>query len=192
MIGVDVRTNLDRTEASFTAWREGFRDKAIYRALNRALDQTATGANREIRKVYNVKAKAVSRAFRKFKANSNKLTAVLRIQGARIPLIEFAARWKPGQSVGATAKVMAAGGRETYPGTFIQASTRNNARGGGSAGQRQVFKRVGKSRYPILTQRGISIPQAFGDDAVTRAAKQIAAESFTKNFEQQVKFLSRG
>lgn len=191
MIGVDVRHNLDRVEAELKMLGDVVKDKATVRALNRALDQTATQTSREIRKVYNIRHKAVMAALKKLRANKNRLWSTLRIQGARIPLIEFDARWRPGQKIGATVKVKVAGGRKPVRGGFIAAGTRNNYRGGGSAGMLQVFRRVGPDRYPIRSLRSISLPQAFANQVVLAAVKKVASESFLKNLRQQIKYLGR-
>ncbi len=161
MIGVDVRSNIREVTAEFRARSAAIKDKATLRALNRALDQTATEASREIRKVYKLKHAAVLKAMTKKKATAASLTAVLALRGRRIGLIEFAARavnpWnvkgrrhKPGGGVSVQIKV--AGGRTLIKGAFIAAGTANNSRGGGSAGMLQVWRRIG---YDAAAGRGI-------------------------------------
>jgi hypothetical protein len=161
MIGVDVRSNMREVLAEFRARTAAIKDKAIVRALNRALDQTATEASREIRKVYNIKHAAVLKAMKKTKATSASLTSTMTLRGRRIGLIEFAARavnpWnvkgrghKPGGGV--SVQIKRAGGRTLIKGAFIAAGTANNYKGGGSAGMLQVWRRIG---YEAAISRGV-------------------------------------
>src|ERR1051325_54155 len=101
-VRVDVRTNIDR---AFTVLQD-ISTKATYRALNRAQDKVATETGREIRKRYNVKQRAIAAALKKQRASSHMRLARLVVEGVRLGLIEFDARWRPGQKVGATVKVL--------------------------------------------------------------------------------------
>ena len=182
MIQADVRSNVDQVLAEFRQATRGLQEKATVRALNRALDQAATEANRRIRDVYNIKARAVAASFKKKRAagGSRLANATLTIRGARIPLIEFGARWSR-RNAGATVLIKKGEGRKTVPGSFIGVH--------GRSGARQVFVRVGRKRYPIKSLRSISLPQAFVEKTVLAAVQARARDSFTKNFRQQVDYL---
>jgi len=182
MIGVSVRSTIKSVIADFRAETAAIEEKATVRALNRALDQAATGASREIRKVYNIKHRVVMRALKKDRARKGKLTATLHMSGARIPLIEFAARWTRKTRVGASVQVKVGGGRKRIRGAFIGVH--------GYTGARQVFVRRGKQQYPIKSLRSVSVPQAFSAEAVIAAIQALARESFTRNFQQQLRYLS--
>jgi hypothetical protein len=177
-VRLDVRSNIDKVLANVKAERANI-STATVRALNRALDSSNTETSREIRKVYNLKDRAVKAALRKIRASKSRLWAELRIEGSRIGLIEFDARWRQGQKVGATVQVKIGGGRKTVAGAFIAA---------GRGGQ-NVFRRVGNRRFPIRRLTSVSIPQAFDNESVTTAVQRIAAAVFDKNFEQQIVFL---
>jgi hypothetical protein len=177
-VKVDVRSNIGEVLADFRAESANI-EVATYRALNRSLDSSATETSREIRKVYNLRDRAVKAAITKYRASKNRLFAQLKIEGARIPLIEFDARWRQGQKVGATVKVLVGGGRKAVPGAFIASARFGEA----------VFRRVGKTRLPIRALRSVSIPQAFDNKRVVDAVQQIAIAVFEKNFEQQLVFL---
>lgn len=197
MISIDVR-DVGRKSG---VWAELFGqssddkliEKATVRALNRGIDAARTNTSREIRKVYNIKHSAVLKAMRILRASKGRLFARLIVGGnrlgRRIGLIEFDARWRPGMKIGASVKVKVGGPRKNVRGAFIAAATRNNARGGGSAGMLQVWRRVGKSQYPIKTLRSLSIPQAFANKIVIEAVKKAAIEVFDKTFHQQLKYL---
>lgn len=215
LANVSVRSDVKRAVAEIHNLRTDLEEKATFRALNRALDQVATATGREIRKVYNVKQRAIMAALKKHRANRKRLTARLVVEGVRLGLIEFSARavnpWnikgrrhrKRGGGVSVQIKV--AGGRKLVQGAFITASTANNYRGGGSEGMRQVFRRndyfsgAGGNRTNagaaagedvIVSLRSISVPQAFANKAVLAALQVLAGESFNKNFAQQIRFLT--
>lgn len=187
-IRLEVKSNLDRVVAEFRQDRDEILDKATYRALNRALDKSATETSREIRKVYNVRDRAVKAALTKQRASSKRLWARLVIQGARLGLIEFDASWSRKKS-GASVRIKVGGGRLTVRGSFIAARRWRSWQNGQEQVSQGVFKRVGKARYPIHYLRSISIPQAFAQRAVLAAIERLAVEAFDKNLEQQVRYL---
>jgi hypothetical protein len=180
-LGVSVRKSAKAIEAEFTRLQQNVKDKATVRALNRALDAAQTISNREIRKTYNVKARVISKAMNKQRAWAGRLRARLEVQGFKIPLIEFSARWSRRQA-GATVQVLRGGGRKTVRGAWIGKHT--------ATGARQVFKRIGRERYPIVSLRSVSVPQAFINRAVIRATDIAVVEAFEKNFEQQLRYLT--
>lgn len=183
MIHISVRREAKWSIARFEADHRGKINKATVRALNRAIDSSQTAASREIRKTYNIKARAVRRAMKKKRAHRGQVYpyAELEINGALIPLIEFDARWTQKTKIGASVRIKKAGGRKRIKGAFIGVH--------GHTGARQVFVRVGQDRYPIKSLRSLSLPQAFRSRVVFRAVQLATRESFTKNFQQQLKFL---
>jgi predicted methyltransferase MtxX (methanogen marker protein 4) len=104
------------------------------------------------------------------------------LKGTRIPLIEFSANWKRTYRIGASVKVLVGGRRKRIRGAFIAVHTHTGAR--------QVFVRRGSDNYPIVALRSVSVPQAFNKQAVIEAVNTIAAETFAKNYEQQLVFLT--
>lgn len=190
-VRVDVRSNIGDVVATIRALPDRLKDRAIMRSINRAVDAIATESSAQIREVYNLKHRAVLDALTKHKASRVTLTGDVTFKGRRVPLIEFEARWRRGQPVGATAKIFAGGQRVPYRGAFIAAARSNNPTGGGSAGMMQVWVRVGKDRYPIRVLRGISIPLTVRNKAVSEAITKVASETFKKNFSQQIQYLTR-
>lgn len=180
-VRLDVRTDIHRSVAEFRALKTEVQQKATYRALNRALDKVGTETGREIRKEYNVRQRAVTSALRKRRAHPKSLFARLIVEGVRLGLIEFDARWSrrmPGTSV----KVKTRGGRSVVRGAFIAVNR--------ATGYRGVFRRLGKARYPIRNLRSISVPQAFSNQKVLSALDRVGVETFDKNFHQQIRYLS--
>ena len=189
-VKIDVRSNIDQVVATIAAPPGRLKERAIMRSVNRAVDATATESSRIIRQTYNLRHSAILAALTKHQASRVSLMGDVIFKGGRVPLIEFQARWRQGQPVGATAKIFVGGSRASYRGAFIAAATRNNPAGGGSAGQLQVYKRVGKKRYPIRVLRGISIPLTMRNKVVIDAVSKVASDTFTKNFSQQIKYLT--
>lgn len=182
LFDIDLRTNIADTIATIQAMPDRLRERAIMRGLNRAIDSIATNSSREVRKEYNLKDRDVKAALAKHYASKVTLSGNVTFRGRRVPLILFEARWRPGQPVGASARIRTGGGRTTYKGAFIGTH--------GYTGAEQVFVRVGKERYPIKILRGISIPLAVRQKAVSVAVQAIAVETFNKNFNQQIKYLT--
>ena len=166
VIGVSVTSSIKHVRASFTALTDKVSGKATMRALNRALDQSATEASRKIREVYNI------------------LEARLEMRGERIGVIEFGARQV---GAGVSVKIKRAGGRDVIPHAFI-----TTLKSGALAGYRGVAVREGKGRFPIRFLRSISLPQAFKNKAVLEAVNEMGRVSFVKNLRQQIVFLSGG
>lgn len=181
-VRIDVRADARRAVAEFRAMASDVRDKATYRALNRALDKVGTETGREVRKEYNVKASAVRNALRKKRANAKSLWARLIAEGTRLGLIEFDARWRQRMPVGASVRIKVAGGRKSVRGAFIATNKHTGYTG--------VFRRTGAARFPIRNLRSISIPQAVMNKAVLAALERVAVETFNKNFAQQIRYLS--
>lgn len=184
MITMGVRREADFITARIEADVRGKIGKATVRALNRAIDTAQTIANRKIRERYNVKAAAVRKAFKKKRAHGKQSYAVaeLEISGVRIPLIEFGASWSRKMRPGASVRVLKEGGRKRIAGAFIGVH--------GASGARQVFIRTSKERYPIKALRSVSVPQQFTHKTVLKAVQQATREAFSKNFRQQLKFLT--
>lgn len=177
---VNVSKDAERIVAQFNAASSGAVPKAMYRAINRAVDKTVTETSREVRKIYNLRDRAVKQAIRKRYANVATLAGQVLVEGMRVPLIEFDARWTR-RLPGASVKIKLSGGRKVFAGSFIARDPRT--------GRPTVYVRKGRERTPIKNLRSLSIPQAVGNTAVLDAIDRIAAETFEKNFEQQLNYL---
>jgi hypothetical protein len=178
---IDVRDTIRETIADITLIQQGIGKKAAVRGVNYAVDGVATGASREVRKVYNVKARAVAAAMKKVKAimRSARIAGAVVFSGRKIPLIEFDARWTRNMP-GASVRIRLDAGRKTLPGSFIAATSRGPG----------VFKRVGASRYPIKQLRSVSIPDTVRNEAVRNAVVEIGHTRFKKEFVRQMNLLT--
>lgn len=181
MINLSMSSNIDRVTARFEGLAARVQNRATLRAINRAVDAVATEANREIRKVYRIKASDLRKAITKKKAFLKQavMSGSVIFSGRRLNLFYFGARQT---KKGVTVQVMQAGGRKLLPGAFLATNSHTGFKG--------VFHRVGRSRYPIKNLKSIAIPQAVGNKAVNAALRKIANEAFLKNFSQQLNFLT--
>lgn len=183
MIEAKVTSNVDKVLAEFTIVSQGIADKAAVRALNRAADSTRTAGKREVTKIYNVKSRSANEQFAITRAFPGNLRSLVTVRGKPIPLYEFDAKWKQGQPGGTSVKVRRDGGRKIVPHTFVARMR---------SGKIGVFERKGSGRLPIRMLYSIGLPRMFLNRVVQKSVKQVAAESFEKNFRQQVKYLTTG
>jgi DNA-binding protein len=190
MITVGVKREANFAIARIEAVHRDKIGKATVRALNRAIDTAQTIANRKIRERYNVKAAVVRKAMKKKRAHLGQAYAVaeLEITGYRIPLMAFGASWTRKMQPGASFRVLKGGGRKSVRGAFIATM---------KSGHRGVFRRSGKfgrNKNPklekIAEMYSVSLPQQFRNRVVQVAVRLATREAFSKNFAQQLKYLS--
>jgi hypothetical protein len=210
MINVRMDSNIDRIKLKFDNLVGGIEEKATVRALNRAGDQAVTAASREIRRVYNLSAKfARSQIKVRDRARKGSLFFTIRIFSKRIPLVEFVkgskaitvTRKRPGKGVTVEIKK---GQSKLIPHSFIARMKSGHlgvvarivgkqradapfrfGKGSGKSG-----RRWGDPDIPIGELTTLSVPRMFLEKTVRSAVTRVAIDSFQRNFEQQIKFLS--
>lgn len=193
-LSIDVRDTVKDVIADIGVIRDGIGKKAAVRAVNRAVDGVATGASREVRKIYNVKARVIAAAMKKIKASqrASSIFGSVHFSGRNIALIEFAARavnpWNvPGRKRapggGASVQIRLDTGRKLITGAFIT-TTRSGVTG--------VFRRVGRGRNDIRQLRSVSIPDTIRNQVVRDALLEIGTERFKTEFIHQMDFLTKG
>lgn len=177
---IDVRSNTRQVLAEFRAFEDGLRDVAMVRAINRAIDVAQTEGGREIRKEYALKAAVISAAMVKRRARrgmAGGASGMLIVAGRPIGLIDFNAnQTRRGVSV----RIKKGSGRKVLQSAFIATT---------SKGYRGVFRRTGKSRYPIKTLRSVSIPQTFINKVVIKAVDAATVDAYERTLAQQTRFL---
>ena len=142
---------------------------AVARALNHTAAKAQTAVSREIRKVYNIKARDVRKAMRRSRARATHLEARIDLSGAPLPLLAFGARaTKTGVSV-----AIKLGERKRIERAFVQKMPSGHegvfARGGYQRGQFQFrTKRIarGGNDLPIAELTSLAIPQALANAQV--------------------------
>ncbi|VFQ46911.1 phage tail protein [Desulfoluna butyratoxydans] len=161
---------------------------AVCKSLNRAANGVKTDAAKEARTVYNVKATAVKKTCKLFKATHSNLDASAVFTGEGIPLYAFAPKSsKPNVYVkaGITVKVKAA--RKKVRGGFVARMP---------SGHVGVFKRTGKFGRRKIEElekfrelKSTSIPQMLNNPKVKSALQVKAAQRFTKNLDHEMDYL---
>jgi len=207
MIEVRIDSNINRIKLQFGNLVQGVEDKAMVRALNRAGDQSVTAASREIRRVYNISAGFARKQIKvRDRARKGKLYFTIRIFSRRIPLSEF----KPRQTRRGVSISVKKGSRKLIPRAFLARMKSGHlgvvVRAFSSAGLgrgEHAFFRFGKGSgkpgrawgeadLPIAELTTLSVPRMFLERTVRSAVSKVAVDSFNKNFEQQLRFLSGG
>jgi len=184
MIQLSMQSNLREAMARIDALSDALQDKATLRAINRTVDAVATEANREVRKVYRIRARDVAKTISKKRATRRQavMSGQVVFKGRGLNLVDFGARWTR-RMTGVSVQVLVSGPRKTIPGTFIARNSHTGFRG--------VFRRVGDKRYPIVNLRSVSVPQAVRNKIVDEAIRRTANATFVKTLHQQVAYLTR-
>lgn len=155
-------------------------DKALERALQVAAMKTRTRVSKEVRKVYNVKAGAISKAVRLSRIPGGRL---LLYAGRVIPLDKFGARKKVirtgrGRRTGVTVQV-----RKDHRRQIVKHAFMADVHG------QKVFKREGQSRLPIRRVFGPSIAHMVGNEFVTNLAIRQTGEDAAIEFNRYLEYL---
>lgn len=174
---------LPLTPQKFIAAAEKLKSDDMRRATVIALNRTADGARaeavRRIRGIYKIRAKDVRNAFTIERAYLGRMGAVVRADGPRLNVINFNARpstpggKRPPRGVSVDIK----GTRKVIPGSFVV--------GMGGSGYTGVFRRKGKSRFPIQAVNTVSVPGMFKGQ-IDAAFAAVAKERFQREFRSAI------
>lgn len=149
--------------------------KVITRALNKTIKPVEVLAVRAMAKDLRITQKNVRQAVKLHRATWSNRRAVIHVTGRRLPIMDIGARQT---RRGVTYKGRG-GGRKLIPGSFITTML---------SGHQGVFKRMGKSRLPILELHGASIPHVFIQTHLQNALDRKAAEGWDKNIKHELKW----
>ena len=166
-------------------------EKGVRRALDRAVKGVRTDAVREVRKEYNVTAKAVRDSFivlRPGRRASSEFSVNAVFRGNRIKLLAFGARpakiggRKPRKGI----SVMVKRSRKTVLSSFLAAM---------KSGHVGVFRRTGKfgrngnkKLEHIEELTGPAVPQMVGNMEIVDKLHDGAMERFDKNLNREINF----
>lgn len=149
--------------------RAKFGPKIVKQSLNSAMNKTTAKAktfiSKEVRKKYDVKAKAISKVLTQISIKDPVAERVLIYTGSNISLINFGARQvrvAGGKRKGTSVRIKKAGGRKTIKGpnrygAFIAKGANSN---------RHVFMRETKERDSIEKLSGPSIPGMISQSGI--------------------------
>ena len=142
--------------------------RAARLATNDSASKARTAASKEIRALWNLKAKDVNAQVKVVKrASGSDLIAIVQGRGKPVNLMKFKGtkavksrgRGTKGKGVAVTIQ---RGRRQRLPHAFIAKVT-----AGKSSENIGVFQRVGKQRLPIVNKASITMASMFGQDNVT-------------------------
>lgn len=157
--------------------------RAIVRALNRAIASARTLVVREVARDIGLKVSDVRAATPQSQATSTRPEARIWTNLKRIPLIKFSARGPEpsrGRGRGVTYRIGAGRSRGRVDRGFIATM---------ASGHRGVFQRRGPGRLPVVELRGPSLGHIFAKHRAAGLAK--AVESFESNLDHEIDFASR-
>lgn len=157
--------------------------KAAASAINRSAISVRAAQVTAVSKDMGVKAAAVRSRIDTVKARPDiNPTARFRVSLKRLSLVAFGARQL--KRAGVSARV--GGKRKKYPGAFIPGARTGRP----STFSKQVFRRTGKTRLPIIALRGPSVGKVFGKHW-NKVARARFVEVLPKNLAAELRFRGR-
>lgn len=190
MISLDV--SLDEKQARYVrdALRHipGAAEKAVARAINRAVEGARTDSIKAVCGEYYIKPSDVRKTIHIVRAKPGKLTARVISAGRPIPLIKFKVTPKKPAEAGVKRQTVVAGVKfgsaVAMPHSFI-ARMKNGHIG--------VYSRKrGAGRNPIKQRYSPSAPQMIGNDEVLGYIEKRAHERLDKELRRQIVYMLGG
>ncbi|WP_321336547.1 phage tail protein [Breoghania sp.] len=174
MVGlVKVDWRLAKAERLFSSLSDKRMAQALSTGVNKTARGTMTFAAGLVAKEMGARRKDTKKSFRIYPySKPDTLSATVRGRGKRLPLMTFKARrGKKGASAAAWGK------RKTYAGTFIATM---------ASGHAGVFKRDGKSRFPISELWGPGVASTMEQEAVESVIVDQGRDRLLANVEYQI------
>ncbi|MDR3353688.1 MAG: phage tail protein [Synergistaceae bacterium] len=173
----------------------GGAEKAIARAINRAVEGARTDAVKAVCELYEIKPVAVRKTIQIQRATPKKLKAIIFSTGSTIGLYNFfVSPKKPPKQKGvkvSNRKTVIAGvkfgTRAEFPGGFIARM---------KSGHKGIWRRTGETTENGLPEIkeffGLSVPQMLGNDKVLDFIRHRANRRLHKELYHQINFLFKG
>jgi hypothetical protein len=185
MVGLTIDTKqMQRLERAIGHIQGGV-PKAVAGAINRTLNKGRTEAKREIRKIYEIKAKDI--AIRVRGASAARQKGEIRIEGGMKKLIEFKVRPKTLARKGGRRRIITATVRRGKGGAIPRGFIAKM-----SSGHIGVFTRAGKERLPIGERLSIGSPIMATQPTVGPAVNKAMGDSLAKHMDQQINRVLKG
>lgn len=195
MIQIDVSDAIRTMENTVGRLTPRQFSQGIARALNHTAAKAQTAASRQIRAVYNIRAKDVRAAMRRIRARFNNLTARIEITGAPLPLIAFGARQvKRGVSVqvlNGQRKVVNRAFIQTMPNGHKGVFARGNYGGGRFAFRSKRVSQKGND-LPITELMSVAVPQTLSKESVMSAIARGVERDFPDRLQHELSRMLAG
>nr|DAI47325.1 MAG TPA: minor tail protein Z [Caudoviricetes sp.] len=144
-------------------------------AINRTLTRIKSRSSVRVRERYLAKAAGIKSSFSTRKASSGNLAGAAVSKGAPMPLASF--RMVNARRGPVKAKVLKAGGMKPVKGAFFKSFPK---------GYEGPMMRTEKSRYPMKTPYGPSVPSMIGNNQVVEQIGEDAENFYNKRFAHEV------
>lgn len=181
---LDIKLDVDQVKRELWYVKNEVIDKAASRSINRTASKVQTTARREVAKKIGLAQKAFKDNLAiQVKSTPRSLYANVVAKGKEFNLIEFVApsKRKVGAFIkkkGVTAKPY--GKKKEYKGAFIGR--------GKNSGKALVLIRTSKKRTPIKAMYGPSVPKTFLQKEIIKSMKQVAGDTWKKEFAHNLKY----
>lgn len=183
MIEITSET-IERTQTLLAGIPKGA-ERAFSSAINRGLSYTKTQAFKQVKKVYEVKQKALNEATKTSvqTASVGNLVGHISFSGVKIPLYKFQVTPKvPEKGKKVRAGVMK-GNRTEFEHAFI-AKMKNEHIG--------IFERVTSKRFPIEEKMGLSAKQMIENEVIMDQLTQEAQEKVDERLKHEIDRILNG
>ena len=161
---------------------------AMYHALKRSLDQTKNEIGRIVPKEYAIKQREVKESFAKgvnYPTKDN-LSASLTSTGRRLSFAHFPFTPKTAVRKGKRAVVKVTIKKSRPKVASKVGFTASTGAKSDDKVQFNVFRRLGKERFPISPIRRLSIPQMITAEGMEEKIQSFALEKFEQRFEHEM------
>ncbi len=150
--------------------------RGIASALNKIMKKAFTESSKQVRKVYNIKARDLKHATKFNKAHVNKASSSFSVEGSRLKLLFFGADDQNPRGV--TVRIKKTSGRKRLRSAFVERMP---------SGHTNVFMRKGPERLPIKSLTTIGTPTMF-DAEGEKAVEKTFNNDFPKTLEREIDF----
>lgn len=157
---------------------KGGADKAIARAMNRAVSMSRTQSGKLLTAAYTVKSGTVKKDFHIRRAKPKDMVATLKVSGTKIPYKDFKIRPR-NDTTGKNIKPVKVEIRKGNPFKVER----------GYVWQGNVFKRRGKSRLPVIKEQGPAVAQMLKQEKVLDEVIEGLEKNFSERLDHEVEYI---
>ena len=177
----DVEQSIQKAERLLAGIPGGI-EKAMYRSMNRALQEGRTVATREATKLYTAKARDIRSTFKIHRASGSSLDAELVSIGANLPLSKYSHKPQT-DTTGAKRKQVRVG---------VKKSGGLKSLGQGFIWNGKVMQRVGSSRLPVAQKYGLAVPSILDNPQIVEAVTEKMGDAMERRMEHETLRLLEG
>jgi hypothetical protein len=190
MVAIDIRKAVRDLNKEYKQLSDNERANATARAINRAVVGGITISQREVRKIYKIRAKDVKRTIITTKASPTRPEGKFVSTGRSLPIFGFGAS-KTKKGIG----VNIMGQRKYFPGAFI-ITMKNGHKGVFARAKYEGNKLVSRRKrinekgndLPITEVQTLAVPSGIANKVVLPNLTVAMQERFVKEYSHELKF----